>query len=129
MHMKKIIPFLLVSILALSGCQDSPKSQDIVGIWEVYDCENKEYIGTKFYFYEDGTGLVRDPYGWVAVPNVYRIKEGKLYIFDEKDKEFVRPHDVSELSIIDNSLTFKSILDHGDFSECGVMKLKRLSGS
>ena len=129
MHMKKIIPFLLVAVITLSGCQNNPKSEDIVGVWEVYDCENKECIGARLYFYEDGRGLARDAFGWSAMPNVYKIDHGKLYISDERDKDFQSPRDITRIVIKNNSFVFESIPSNGIFSSCGVMKFKRVSSS
>ena len=129
MYREKIALLFAAMTIALSGCKNSPKAEDIVGVWEVYDCENKECIGARLYFYEDGRGLARDAFGWSAMPTVYKIDHGKLYISDERDKHFQSPRDITRIIIKNNSFVFESIPSNGIFSSCGVMKFKRVFSS
>lgn len=120
-----ILPFILAAMLFSTGCQESTQ-KDIVGIWEVYDCDDIKAIGMKFYFYEDGRFLLKDPIGLASYPMLYKIEKGEILLFESKDKDKENLKDSSYVNIKDDKFLFKS-LQTGYLMNMDNVKLKKVS--
>lgn len=102
--------FMLIGLAAFSGCQKSPE-KEIVGIWEVYECDNPQIVGSKFYFQEDGKVIIRDVTGFSGKIMLYKLDNNKVYFYSKNDVSRENPKEISDIKIKNNRFILKSIKD------------------